>query len=277
MDFSIFLYADTWLALLTLCFLEIVLGIDNIIFISIVSNKLPEELRPRARNTGLALAMFVRIGFLLGITWIIGFSEPLFVVPANFMMVNPLAVSGRDLILGFGGLFLIAKSTMEINHEMEGSEDDNDEDGIPKKAAVTLAGTVVQIILLDIIFSFDSILTAVGIVDRDKVIIMILAVIVSIMVMMFFSGAISRFIQEHPSMEVLALGFLILIGFMLFLEALHYVVPKGYIYFAIAFSMLIELTNIRVRKKRKLKAKPVKLNKPFTDSEMKDALKDLDE
>ncbi|NOT73834.1 MAG: TerC family protein [Cyclobacteriaceae bacterium] len=271
---EIFLNADAWLALLTLCFLEIVLGIDNIIFISIVSNKLPEELRQRARNIGLALAMIVRICFLLGITWIIGFTEPLFTVPANFLFDHDVAVSGRDLILGFGGLFLIAKSTMEINHEMEGSDDDDDESSIAKKASITLSGTIVQIILLDIIFSFDSILTAVGIVDRDKVIIMIIAVIVSIIVMMFFSGTISRFIQQHPSMEVLALGFLILIGFMLFLEALHYVIPKGYIYFAVAFSMLIELTNIRVRKKRK--TKPVKLNKPFSEDEMKEAMKELE-
>ncbi len=271
---EIFLKADAWLALLTLCFLEIVLGIDNIIFISIVSNKLPEEQRQRARNTGLALAMIVRIGFLLGITWIIGFTEPLFTIPENWLMDHTMPISGRDLILGFGGLFLIAKSTMEINHEMEGSDDDDDEPGLAKKPGVTLSGTIVQIILLDIIFSFDSILTAVGIVDRDKVIIMILAVIVSIIVMMFFSGAISRFIQQHPSMEVLALGFLILIGFMLFLEALHYVIPKGYIYFAVAFSMLIELTNIRVRKKRK--TKPVKLNKPFSEEEMAEAMKELD-
>lgn len=267
---EIFLNADAWLALLTLCFLEIVLGIDNIIFISIVSNKLPEEHRRRARNLGLTFAMGVRIIFLLGITWIIGFTEPLFTVPQFWAMKEDLAVSGRDLILGFGGLFLIAKSTMEINHEMEG-EDDEDEPGLEKKrSGISISGTIVQIILLDIIFSFDSILTAVGIVDRDKVIIMIFAVIISIIVMMFFSGAISRFIQQHPSMEVLALGFLILIGFMLFLEALHYVIPKGYIYFAVAFSMLIELTNIRVRKKRK--TKPVKLNKPFTDQEMKEAI-----
>lgn len=275
---DIFLKADAWLALLTLCFLEIVLGIDNIIFISIVSNKLPEEQRRRARNIGLSLAMGVRICFLLGITWIIGFTEPLFVIPQNWLMAKELPVSGRDLVLGFGGLFLIAKSTMEINHEMEGEDDDdNDDDNgverIKKKpAGITLSGTIVQIILLDLIFSFDSILTAVGIVDRDKVIIMIIAVIISIIVMMFFSGAISRFIQQHPSMEVLALGFLILIGFMLFLEALHYVIPKGYIYFAVAFSMLIELTNIRVRKKRK--SKPVKLNKPFTEEEMIEAVKD---
>jgi predicted tellurium resistance membrane protein TerC len=175
--------------------------------------------------------------------------------------------SGKDLILGFGGLFLIAKSTMEINHEMEG--DETEKSG--KKSVVpTLSGTIVQIILLDIIFSFDSILTAVGIVDRDKVIIMILAVIVSIFVMMFFSGSISRFIQKHPSMEVLALGFLILIGFMLFLESLEIVVPKGYIYFAVAFSLLIEFFNIRVVSKRK--GDPVKLHKPFTESEAVEAL-----
>jgi hypothetical protein len=165
------------------------------------------------------------------------------------------------LILGFGGLFLIAKSTMEINHEMEG---DHDEKGARKSSVPTLTGTIIQIILLDIIFSFDSILTAVGIVN--EVIIMIMAVIVSIGVMMFFSGAISKFIQQHPSMEVLALGFLILIGFMLFLEALEYVVPKQYIYFAIAFSLLIELTNIRVVKRRN--ADPVKLHKPFNEEDI---------
>jgi|GEM_PF-55869 len=269
---ELFLKADTWLALLTLCFLEIVLGIDNIIFISIVSNKLPEESRKRARNTGLFLAMFVRIGFLLGITWIIGFKEPLFIV--NDILPDALinlfrihsdtlnhAFSGRDLILGFGGLFLIAKSTMEINHEMEG---DHDEKGSKKSAVPTLTGTIIQIILLDIIFSFDSILTAVGIVS--EVSIMIMAVIVSIGVMMFFSGYISAFIQKHPSMEVLALGFLILIGFMLLLEALGTEVPKQYIYFAIAFSLLIELTNIRVVKKRN--AEPVKLHKPFDETDI---------
>jgi predicted tellurium resistance membrane protein TerC len=271
---ELFLKADTWLALLTLCFLEIVLGIDNIIFISITSNKLPEELRKRARNTGLLLAMFVRIGLLLGITWIIQFTEPLFTIPANFLLDHDKSFSGKDLILGFGGLFLIAKSTMEINHEMEGEEEEED-DGTPKKKSqVTLFGTIVQIILLDIIFSFDSILTAVGIVDPDKVLIMIIAVIISIVVMMFFSGRISRFIQEHPSMEVLALGFLILIGFMLFLEALEFKVPKGYIYFAVAFSLLIELTNIRVKKKRKNKSKVVKLNKPYTEKEVKEVVND---
>ena len=266
---EIFLKPDAWLALLTLCFLEIILGIDNIIFISIVSNKLPEESqRKRARNIGLMLAMGVRILFLLGITWIIQFTEPLFTIPANFALDHDMSFSGRDLILGFGGLFLIAKSTMEINHEMEGDEED--EDGLKKAAQVTVAGTIVQIIMLDIIFSFDSILTAIGIVDQ--VIIMIIAVIVSIGVMMAFSGRISKFIKEHPSMEVLALGFLILIGFMLFLESLHYEIPKGYIYFAVAFSMIIELTNIRVRKKRKRKSAPVKLHKLYTEDELEEVI-----
>lgn len=268
---ELFLKPDTWLALLTLCFLEIVLGIDNIIFISIVSNKLPEIDRKKARNTGLALAMFVRIGLLLGITWIIGFTEPLFSIPANYFMEHEMALSGKDLILGFGGLFLIAKSTMEINHEMEGEDGEEEQ----KKTAVpSFTSTIVQIILLDIIFSFDSILTAVGIVPPEQVLIMIIAVIVSIIVMMFFSGAISAFIKKHPSMEVLALGFLILIGFTLLLEGLHKDIPKGYIYFAVAFSLLIEFTNIRVRKKRK---KPVKLNKPFTEEERKEAVKELSE
>ena len=165
---ELFLKADTWLALLTLCFLEIVLGIDNIIFISITSNKLPEELRKRARNTGLFLAMLVRICLLLAITWIIQFTQPLFTVPANFLLDHDKSFSGKDLILGFGGLFLIAKSTMEINHEMEG-EDEEEEEGTPRsKPAITLMGTIVQIILLDIIFSFDSILTAVGMLTRTK-------------------------------------------------------------------------------------------------------------
>ncbi|MEQ1587568.1 MAG: TerC family protein [Cyclobacteriaceae bacterium] len=269
---EMFLKADTWLALLTLCFLEIVLGIDNIIFISIVSNKLPEETRGRARNVGLALAMFVRIALLLGITWIIGFVEPLFTIPANFLITHDMSFSGKDLILGFGGLFLIAKSTLEINHEMEGDEDE--EEGI-KTATITFAGTIVQIILLDIIFSFDSILTAVGIVPPEQVIIMIIAVIVSIIVMMFFSGSISNFIKDHPSMEVLALGFLILIGFTLLLEGLHQEIPKGYIYFAVAFSLLIEFTNIRVRKKRKKKVNPVKLHKEYNEAERKEAVEEL--
>jgi predicted tellurium resistance membrane protein TerC len=188
---------------------------------------------------GLILAMVVRILLLLGITWVIGFKQPLFTVFDK-------AFSGRDLILGLGGLFLIAKSTREIGSEMEGDEDE----GQPStKGKVNISGIIVQIILLDIIFSFDSILTAVGL--TNHVLIMIVAVVLSIIIMIIFSGRISDFINKHPSMEVLALGFLILIGFMLFLEGLHYDIPKGYIYFAVAFSLGIEMINIRVRKLRK--------------------------
>ena len=242
---EIFLKPETWLALLTLTFFEVVLGIDNIIFISIVSNRLPVEIRTRTRNFGLLLVMGVRILLLLTITWVMKFKEPLFSIPQTFMNPHELDISGRDLILILGGLFLIAKSTREINHEMEGDEDTIEQG----RGKINVTGVIVQIILLDIIFSFDSILTAVGL--TDIVGIMIVAVVLSIIIMMMFSGRISDFIQKHPSMEVLALGFLILIGFMLFLEGLHYDIPKGYIYFAVAFSLLIEMVNIRVRNRRK--------------------------
>jgi len=248
---EIFLHPDAWLALLTLTFFEIILGIDNIIFISIISNRLPIEIRAKTRNMGLLLAMGVRIVLLLGITWVIGFTEPLFVVGDivpeflyNFVDEEH-GFSGRDLILGFGGLFLIAKSTREINSEIEGEDDEH----LPeKKGKVNVPAIIMQIILIDIIFSFDSILTAVGL--TKQIIIMVIAVIISIGIMMVFAGKISEFISKHPSMEVLALGFLILIGFMLFLEGLHYEIPKGYIYFAVAFSLLIEMVNIRVRNRR---------------------------
>lgn len=242
---EIFLQPETWLALLTLTFFEVVLGIDNIIFISIVSNRLPSDIRARVRNFGLMLAMLVRILLLLTITWVMKFKEPIFTIPESMLFQHDLPISGRDLILIFGGLFLIAKSTREINHEMEGEDETIEQ----TKGKVNVTGVIVQIILLDIIFSFDSILTAVGL--TDMVLIMIIAVIVSIGIMMAFSGSISNFIQKHPSMEVLALGFLILIGFMLFLEGLHYDIPKGYIYFAVAFSLMIEMVNIRVRNRRK--------------------------
>ena len=241
---EIFLKAETWLALLTLTFFEVVLGIDNIIFISIVSNRLPVEIRARTRNIGLLLAMGVRIILLLTITWVMRFTEPLFSVPV--WISDDASISGRDLILIFGGMFLIAKSTREINHEMEGEEETIAAGGGKK---VNVSGIIVQIILLDIIFSFDSILTAVGL--TNEVIIMIIAVMLSIGIMIIFSGHISDFIHRHPSMEVLALGFLILIGFMIFLEGLGKDIPKGYIYFAVVFSMLIEMVNIRVRNRRK--------------------------
>lgn len=243
---DIFLHAEAWLALLTLTFFEVVLGIDNIIFISIVSNRLPVEIRSKTRNLGLLLAMVVRILLLLTITWVMKFTQPLFSIPDTWILQEPMDISGRDLILIFGGLFLIAKSTREINHEMEGEEEHEEQPGGKKNNVV---GVIVQIILLDIIFSFDSILTAVGL--TQHVTIMIVAVVLSIGIMIIFSGRISNFINKHPSMEVLALGFLILIGFMLFLEGLHKEVPKGYIYFAIVFSMIIEMVNIRVRNRRK--------------------------
>jgi predicted tellurium resistance membrane protein TerC len=243
---EMFLQAETWLALATLTFFEVVLGIDNIIFISIVSNRLPIEIRGKTRNMGLMLAMGVRILLLLTITWVMKFQEPLFTIPGTLVFDEPMDISGRDLILILGGLFLIAKSTREINSEMEGDEDEAVD---ASKEKVNVASIIFQIVMLDIIFSFDSILTAVGL--TKNVTIMIIAVVVSIGIMMVFSGKISDFIHKHPSMEVLALGFLILIGFMLFLEGMHKEIPKGYIYFAVVFSLLIETVNIRVRTKKK--------------------------
>lgn len=240
---EIFLQPENWVALLTLTFLEIVLGIDNIIFISIVSNKLPEKQQGKARNLGLSLALILRIVLLLGITWIISFKEPLFTILEQ-------EVSGRDLILLIGGLFLLGKSTMEIHHKMEGETQHESQ----KKSASFLS-VIVQIIALDMIFSFDSILTAVGL--TDEIVLMIIAVIISIGIMMVFAKKISDFINQHPTLEILALSFLILIGFMLMVEALHFHVPKGYIYFAVFFSLVVELINMRMRKNRK----PIKLRK----------------
>lgn len=240
---EIFLLPETWIALLTLTFLEIVLGIDNIIFISIVSNKLPEHQQAKARNLGLSLALIFRIGLLLGITWIITFTEPLFTIFGHDF-------SGRDLILLAGGIFLIFKSTLEIHEKMEGEEHVE-----TKKGGTTLLSVIFQIILLDIIFSFDSILTAIGL--TDQIILMVIAVVISIGVMMLFSKKISDFIGKHPTLEVLALSFLILIGFMLSIEAFHYHVPKGYIYFAVFFSLVVEFLNMKMRKSKN----PVKLKK----------------
>ena len=239
---DIFLLPETWLALATLTFFEVVLGIDNIIFISIVSNRLPVNVRARTRNMGLILAMVVRIMLLLGISWVIGFQQPLF-------SVFDTPFSGRDLILAGGGLFLIAKSTREIHQEMEGEL----HEGPAVARKVNMNSVIVQIILLDIIFSFDSILTAVGLTSHIPI--LVIAIVLSIVIMIAFSGRISDFIHKHPTLEVLALGFLILIGFMLFLEGLHYEIPKGYIYFAVAFSLMVEMINMRIRKaKRKKRA-----------------------
>ena len=232
---EIFLLPETWIALATLTFLEIVLGIDNIIFISIISNKLPDDKQEKARIIGLAFAMIFRIMLLLGISYIIKFNDPLF-------SIFDFEWSGKDLILSFGGLFLLFKSTLEIHHKMEGKPEE-----VKANSVNNLAQVIFQIILLDVIFSFDSILTAVGLVDQ--VIIMIVAVILSMIVMMLFAGKISKFINKNPTLQILALSFLILIGVMLLVEGFHIEVPKGYIYFAVFFSLSVELINMRIRNK----------------------------
>ena len=241
---EILLEPSSWIALLTLTFLEIVLGVDNIIFISIVSNKLPEHQQQRARTIGLSLALILRVGMLLAITWIIKFKDPIF-------ELFEMGFSIRDIILFLGVLFLLYKSTIEIHHKMEGEVHAKE-----NKRPASLTGVITQIILLDIIFSFDSILTAVGL--TDQLLLMIIAVVVAIVVMMVFAKSISEFIGKHPTLEILALSFLILIGFMLLVEGLHVHVPKGYIYFAVFFSLMVEIINMRIRKS---KGDPVKLHK----------------
>ena len=221
------------LAFLTLAFLEIVLGIDNIIFISILTNKLPEEIRKRARTLGIALALVFRIIMLLSITWIMGFEQELF-------SISDHPVSGRDLVLLAGGIFLLWKSTKEI---FEITEAGGAHHGQNSGVAKSFAGIIVQIALLDIVFSFDSILTAIGMTDNIQI--MIAAIIVAMIVMLKFSGPVSKVIEKHPSLQILALAFLILIGFMLVAEAAGYHVPKAYIYMAVGFSLGVELVNIR--------------------------------
>ena len=240
--FDIFAEPATWISLLTLTLMEIVLGIDNIIFISIVAGKLPVEQQGKARTIGLMLALIFRVILLLFISYIVGMKDPLFTLDLPFGF-DDFAVTGRDLILLGGGLFLIAKSTTEIHGKLEGEEEDH----TVKKVVTSLGKVIFQIILIDIVFSFDSILTAVGLVDH--VTIMIIAVVISMGVMLAFSKAISDFVNNRPTIKMLALAFLIMIGFMLVLEALHQHVPKGYIYFAMAFSLSVELLNQRLRKK----------------------------
>jgi predicted tellurium resistance membrane protein TerC len=244
MDFSIFSEPATWFSIVTLTFMEIVLGIDNIIFISITAGKLPAHQQKKARNLGLLCALLFRVMLLLSITWIIGLQEPLFHIAGY-------GISGRNLILLFGGLFLLAKSTLEIHHKVEKSHETETAKPIGGSSAFNMV--VLQIIFLDIIFSFDSILTAVGL--TPHIIIMIIAVVLSMIVMMIFSGAVSKFINQHPTLQVLALSFLILIGVTLILEGmpeqLGIHVSKGYIYFAIFFSLGVELLNMRFRSKNK--------------------------
>ena len=228
---------EIWIALLTLTVLEIVLGIDNVVFISILASKLPKPSQKRARQIGLALAMITRILLLLSISWIIRLTAPLFAVFGH-------EVSGRDLILLAGGLFLLAKATHEIHHRLEGDGADED-----TAAQATFGAVVLQIMLLDVVFSLDSVITAVGMVD--EVAVMIAAVVISVIVMMISVEGISAFVDRHPTVKMLALSFLMLIGVMLIAESFHTHIPKGYVYFAMGFSVFVEALNIRVSRHSK--------------------------
>ena len=229
---------NAWIALSTLTLLEIVLGIDNIVFISILASRLPEEDQGRARTIGLALAMVGRIALLLSLTWVMGLTENLFTVLGR-------NIAGRDLILILGGLFLIYKSTSEIHHKLEG----DDEEHAPKTGTVSFRKVLIQILILDVVFSLDSVITAVGMAQHIGV--MIIAVILAVAVMMLTAGRISAFIEKHPTLKMLALSFLLLIGVNLVAEGLGQHIPKGYIYFAMAFSVLVEALNLRVRTRKK--------------------------
>jgi len=245
---------EIWISLITLSVLEIVLGIDNIIFISILAGKLPENQQKKARQLGLALAMITRVLLLLSLSWMMTLTKPLFNM-AHLISLNEgewvekLAISGRDLILLIGGLFLIYKSTSEIHEKLEGA---NHADGSKKK--LSFSATIVQILLLDIVFSLDSVITAVGMASHVEV--MIAAVIIAVIVMMLAAGGISNFVNNHPTVKMLALSFLLLIGVSLLAEAFEQHIPKGYVYFAMAFSVLVEMLNLRV----KSKTKPVQLH-----------------
>lgn len=241
-----------WIAFLTLTVLELVLGIDNVIFISILSGKLPAQQQPRARYIGLSLALVMRVILLFSLTWVIGLTEPLFTVFGQ-------DISGRDLVLLVGGLFLIAKSTHEIHGSLEGEEGE-----ASRKVYGGFTGVIIQIMLLDIVFSLDSVITAVGMVSNLWI--MISAVVISIIAMMLFAASIGAFVQRHPTIKMLALAFLLLIGVTLIAEGMHQHISKGYIYFAMAFSVFVEFLNMRLRKK----VPPVELHNPYsTDDEAK--------
>jgi len=227
---------EAWIAFLTLTALELVLGIDNIIFISILVDRLPRERRELARRIGLFMAMFMRIGLLLVLSWIAGATAPLF-------SVLSLEISWRDIILILGGLFLLWKSTKEIHHLVEGAPESNN-----PVVAATFGAIIFQIMIIDLVFSLDSIITAVGMVD--EVAVMVAAVVVSVVLMMVFASAIGNFVSDHPTIKMLALSFLIVVGVALIADGLDTHVPKGYIYFAMAFSVVVEMLNIRMRKKR---------------------------
>lgn len=242
--------AGVWISLLTLVFLEVVLGVDNIIFISIISGKLPEHQQRRARNIGLLFAMVFRVMLLLAINWIIGLTRP--VASLGFLSFlnhgKAVELSWKDIILLAGGIFLIIKSTLEIHHKMQEVESPEGEAQMAKQVAKAITGVVVQIILIDLVFSLDSILTAVGLVD--SVIIMIIAVIISIGIMMLFAGKISRIVNKYPSLQMLALSFLVVIGVLLVAEGIHQHISKNIVYSCLAFSLIVETLNIRLRNKQ---------------------------
>ncbi|MBI1919838.1 MAG: TerC family protein [Geobacter sp.] len=238
---------QAWIALATLTALEIVLGIDNIIFISILAGKLPRAQQGKARVIGLGLAMFTRVGLLFSLTWLMGLTAPLISVLGR-------EISGRDLILLAGGLFLLGKSTLEIHEKLEGVEGE-----ASARVAASFAGVLVQIMLLDIVFSLDSIITAIGMASRLSV--MVMAVVIAVGFMMLFSGAVGDFVERHPTIKMLALSFLILIGVALVGDGLGMHIPKGYIYFAMAFSVCVEMLNLRLKRA----GAPVKLHQPYVE------------
>jgi predicted tellurium resistance membrane protein TerC len=240
---------ESWIALLTLTALEIVLGIDNVVFISILAGKLPVEQQPRARRVGLSLAMFIRIGLLFSLAWVIRLTTPIFEVLGE-------QISGRDLILIVGGLFLLAKSTHEIHQKLEGEAGH-----ISVRVAAKFWSVIVQILLLDIVFSLDSVITAIGM--ANELAVMVTAVVIAVGFMLVFADAISGFVDRHPTVKMLALSFLLLIGLALLAEGFDVHIPKGYIYFAMAFSLGVEMLNLRLRKK----VEPVRLHERITEDE----------
>ena len=274
-DMPNFAQPEIWMSLITLTFLEIVLGIDNIIFIAIAADKLPKEQQPKATNIGLVLAMVMRIALLFGISWLVAMEKPWFHIGQEGDFIHG-AFSGQSLILILGGIFLLYKSTSEIHHKLEG--DGHEDEGGSGKAKATMTSVILQITLINIVFSFDSILTAIGMTGglHGALVIMVIAVVLSVGIMMAFATPVSRFVNDNPTIQMLGMAFLILIGFMLIAEGAHGAhltiggsqpgaVPKGYLYFAIAFSLGVEFLNMRLRKSSKRK---VKLHGASEDAEI---------
>ncbi len=252
MDLSWLTQPEAWISLVTLTLLEIVLGIDNVIFISILAGKLPAEQQAKARKLGLLAALVTRILLLIGLTWVMGLTKPWFTIPKLLAMKEVLPITGRDLILIVGGLFLIFKSVKEVHEKLEGEHGE-----ATARVTPSFSGVIVQIMLLDIVFSLDSVITAIGMANDRRV--MIAAVVISVGVMLVFAGRISDFVNRHPTLKMLALSFLMLIGFTLMAEGFKIHVPKGYIYFAMAFALGVEMLNLRLRKA----AHPVELNQKY--------------